>query len=349
MSAKDDEDQRMNRTRVAPIESGVELRERAPSYPFVAREEGVSLREFLLFLWRSRWLALAVGAICGMGAIVASWVVTPEYTASVVLLPVSSEGGGSLSGLDSSMSGLSGLASLAGVNLSGANQAKIEALATLESAVLTEQYIRQNDLLPVLYPREWNAATKQWKITDPEKRPTLWKANQRFKGIRSVVDDTKTGLVTLTIRWTNPYVAAEWANGLVKLTNAYLQQRTVDEAERSIAYLKTQVTQTNIVEVKAAIYGLMETEIKKEMVAKGRDEFALRVIDPAQTPEKESFPRPVLWTAGAILGGIFLGLLVSVLRETMLDQGAGVPERNRTPNSPLGSAAPALKSETDQP
>ncbi len=93
----------------------------------------------------------------------------------------------------------------------------------------------------------------------------------------------------------------------------------------------------------------METEIKNEMIARGRTEYALRVIDPAQTPERKSFPRPILWTAGAFLGGIFLGLLVSVVRETMADEQSGVPQRSRIPRGPAGSAAPVLESEMDRP
>ena len=329
--------------RVAPIEADVQSRDRAAMYAFVPREEGVSLREFLWFLWRSRWLALATGALCGIAAAAAAWIITPEYTASVVLLPVNS--GGSLPGLGSSASGLSGLASLAGINLSGANQVKTEALATLQSEVLTEQFVRQNDLLPILFPDEWNPVTKQWKPLDREQLPTLWKANQRFKGIRSVVDDTKTGLLTLSIKWKSPDLAAQWANGLVKLTNDFLRQRSIDEAERSITYLNAEVSRTNTVEVKSAIYALMEEEIKKEMVARGRDEFALRVIDPAVPPEKKSFPRPILWTAGAFLGGIFLGLLVSVLRETMKDELTSESEPNRIPSGATGSMAPVAEAQ----
>jgi uncharacterized protein involved in exopolysaccharide biosynthesis len=310
-------------------------------------EEGVSLREFLLFIWRSRWVALTAGMVCAIGAAVVAMVVTPEYTASVVLLPVNTRGGSV--DLGASASELGGLASLAGINLSGMNQEKTEALATLESEILTEQYIRQQNLLPVLFYRDWNATTRQWNTTDPDKMPTLWKANRRFKDIRSIVDDTKTGLVTLTIRWNNPELSAQWANGLVKLTNDYLRQRAIDQAERNITYLSAEVAKTNIVEVKSAIYTLMETEIKNEMIARGRDEYALRVIDPAVPPEKKSFPRPVLWTAGAFLGGIFLGLLVCILRETLADEQAGEPERNRIPSGPAGSPVPVLESEMDRP
>ena len=347
MSAKDDADERMTRPRAASLGVDTHQRDRAPTSAFGPRDEGVSLREFLLFIWRSRWIALAAGALCAIVAAVAAWVVTPEYTASVVLLPVSTHGGSV--DLGSSASELSGLASLAGINLNGANQVKTEAIATLESEILTEQYIRQHDLLPILFSHDWNAATRQWKTNDPRKVPTLWKANRRFKDVRAIDDDTKTGLITLTIRWKSPYLAAEWANGLVKLTNDYLRQRAIDEAERNIAYLSGEVSKTNIVEVKSAIYSLMETEIKNEMIARGRDEYALRVIDPAEPPEKMSFPRPVLWTVGAFLGGIFLGLLVNVLRETVADEPRGEPERSRIQNGPARAPASGIESEMERP
>lgn len=337
----------MSRPRAASTGVDIHSRERTPTPVFVAREDGVSLREFLLFIWRSRWTALAAGVLCAIAAAVTAWIVTPEYTASVVLLPVSTHGGSV--DLGGSASELTGLASLAGINLNGANQVKTEALATLESEILTEQYIRQHDLLPILFSSEWNAATRQWKTTDPRKVPTLWKANRSFKDVRAIDDDTKTGLITLTIKWKNPYLAADWANGLVKLTNDYLRQRAIDEAERNIAYLSGEVSKTNIVEVKSAIYTLMESEIKNEMIARGRNEYALRVIDPAVPPEKMSFPRPVLWTAGAFLAGIFLGFLVTVVRETMADELTGEPGRNRIPSGPTGAPAPVVESEMDRP
>ena len=303
----------------------------------VRPDEQASVRDLLLFLWRNRWIALASAAICAIGAAVASWIATPQYTAAVALLPVAGESGSmGLGSLGSAVSQLSGLASLAGVRLGGAEGAKTEALATLQSEVLTDTYVQQHDLLPVLFPNEWDARTKQWKTRDPEKIPTLWKANQLFKGrIRNVDDDPKTGLITLSIRWKDPAVAAQWANGLVKLTNDYLRQKSIDEAERSITYLKQEITRTNIVEVKNAIYMLMEEEIKKEMLARGRDEFALRVVDPAVPPERKSYPKPLLWIIGGVIAGIFFGFLGCVVRETLVDERSPAGhERHSRPASP---------------
>lgn len=304
-------------TRVPGVEA--QMGQSAQSYPSMPRDDSVSLREFLLFLWRSRWLALIGAVACAAVAIAASLIVTPSYTASVEVLPAAN-GEQSLGSLGSAVSQLSGLASLAGLSMGATGGIKVEALATLQSEVLTDEYVQQQNLLPVLFAKRWNPVTRNWRAG--VKAPTLWEAYQLFKAICLVDDNQKTGLVTLTVRWQNPYTAAAWANGLVALTNDYLRQKSIDEAERSIGYLNQEVSKTNVVEVKNAIYTLMEEEVKKEMLARGRKDFALRVIDPAFPPEKKTFPRPLLWTAGGIIIGVFLGLLANLLRETMRDEEA---------------------------
>ncbi len=289
----------------------------------VSRDDTVSVREFLLFLWRSRWFALIGAAFCTLSAAAASWIVTPKFTASVVLLPVSGHGG-SFGALGSAASQLGGLASLTGLNLGGTNSAKEEALATLQSRILTEKYIEQNDLLPILFAKQWNPATRNWRSASP----TLWQGNRLFESIRGVDDNAKTGMVTVTIRWTSPSLAATWANGLVRLTNDYLREKAINRAERNLAYLNSEVSKVGVMEVKNEIYRLMEQEIKNEMLAKGRRDFALKVIDPAVPPETKSFPRPLLWMVGGALGGLFLGLLASVTRETLVDEQTERQKRN---------------------
>lgn len=341
----------MRNSETAPTAPGLKLRDDLHLQTYVRREEQVSVRDLFLFLWRNRWIALATGALFAIGAGVASWIVTPQYTASVALLPVGSDSGSlGLGSLGSAVSSLSGLASLAGVRLGGAEGAKTECLATLQSEVLTDTYVRQNDLLPILFSNQWDARTGKWKTEDPEKIPTLWKANQLFKGsIRSLEDDPKTGLITLSITWKNPQVAAQWANGLVKLTNDYLRQKSIDEAERSITYLNQEILKTNIVEVKNAIYMLMEEEIKKEMVARGRDEFALRVVDPAVPPERKSFPKRLLWILGGAVAGTFFAFLGCVVRETLVDERSSVNlERHSRPGSPR-RLTETVRESTDEP
>ena len=274
-----------------------------------SKDKVISLRDILTLLRQKRWTIIMVTFVLTVATTALTYFVDDKFQASIVVSPVSDEsGGGRLGGLASLASQLGGLGSL-GLSMPG-NMQKAETIAILQSEALTERYITDNNLLPLLYDRQWDSAKHTWKDMPPEKMPTLWKANRYFKGkIRSVLTDSKTGLVTMTISWKSPQQVAEWANGLVKLTNDYLRSRAIEDSERNIAYLKDQLTKTSIIGVQTAINTLLESEMKKAMLAQGSREYALKVIDPAVVPEKRSSPVPVLW----ILTGFLLGLSGSIL------------------------------------
>src|SRR6185437_3498610 len=126
------------------------------------------------------------------------------------------------------------------------------------------------------------------------------------KKVRDISEDRKTGLVTMTVTWTDPVLAAEWANGLVSMTNDYMRNLAIKQANAEMAYLREQALKTDTVEMKATIYALMERELQKAMVAAGERQFALRVIDPALPPERPSAPKRALWALAALILGFFL-------------------------------------------
>jgi capsular polysaccharide biosynthesis protein len=291
-----------------------------------ASHDELFLRDLLAALWRRRLIVLTVGGAFMVAAGIASWLVPKKYEATLLVSPVSSSSG--LGALSSAVSQLGAVSSLAGLSLSNNGGAKAEFLATLESEALTEKYIRENGLLPQLYHGKWDSLKGGWKSTDPDDVPTIWKANQYFKDkIRTLKESPRTGLVTMTITWTDPHVAAEWANGLVKLANDYLREKAIKESERNIAYLNVQLARVSAVEVRQSISSLMESEIKKEMVARGTEEYALKVVDPAVAPEKASSPQPVLWILGAFCAGILVsaGVIVMATRMTArLDSAASL-------------------------
>jgi uncharacterized protein involved in exopolysaccharide biosynthesis len=241
-----------------------------------------------------------------LGAVTAAWLVPKKYEASLLLSPVVNQpSAGGLGALTSAVSQLGGIASLAGLSMSGNSGARAESLATLQSEALTQRYIEENHLLRLFFASKWDPERNVWKSSDIDQTPTLWAGSRYFnRVVRGVKENTKTGLVTLTMTWKDPKVAAEWANGLVRLTNDYLREKAIKESERNIAYLNDQVSKTSVVEVRNSIYSLMETEIKKEMMARGSAEYALKVIDPAIPPEDPVSPRPILWSLAAFCVGI---------------------------------------------
>jgi uncharacterized protein involved in exopolysaccharide biosynthesis len=271
----------------------------------------ITLRDFLAVTWRKRWLVGAVVIVCTIAGAGAGFLLVKQYRAEIVISPVTDSPTGIAGGLSSLASQYGELASMAGISMSGKGT-KEEAVATLSSELITETYVRDENLLPVLYAKKWDAGAERWKPSDPSKIPTLWKANQYFKkSIREVKQDKQTGLVTMRITWSNPIAAAKWANGLVSLTNQYLRDKAINESERNIAYLNEQAAKTSVVEVRTAIYSILKEEVNKQMIAKGRDEYALKVIDPARAPEISSSPTPLLLGAlGFAIGAALSALLV---------------------------------------
>jgi uncharacterized protein involved in exopolysaccharide biosynthesis len=253
------------------------------------------------FLWRRKVLLLVlvgVGAAAGAGL---SYCFAPLYRADALLVPSDEMLGLNASGALGGLGGLGGLASLVGLGLGGNKEN--EAIETLKSRGLTMDYIQAHELMPILFRNRWDSSTKKWKADTFGHIPTLEDGYRKFdKSIRSVVENRKTQLTTISVTWKDPVLAKQWVDGFVNAANDLLRTQAIERSSRNLDYLRKASDATNIMEVKATIYKLMETEIKKQMVAYGGKDYAFRVVDPAVVPERKIFP--VRWEF--LLGGALL-------------------------------------------
>jgi capsular polysaccharide biosynthesis protein len=275
----------------------------------------ITLEELLQALKDARWFIVAFVVVVTIAAGLIGRALPATYVARAVIAPVSNSAESSqMSGLAGLATQFGGIASLAGLSLSGDSK-KWESIAVLESEALTEKYISQNNLLPLLYAKEWDPYRQTWMESDPAGLPTLWKANQFFaKKVRSVTIDNKTGLVTLAISWRDAATAAKWANDLIGLVNEYLRTKAIEQSERNIAYLNEQAAKTEAVGIKQAIYSLLQSEINREMLARGNEEYAFKVIDPARAPEKPASLATWMWMAAAFVASLVLSVVVVFFR-----------------------------------
>ena len=265
-------------------------------------------------LWQAKWFILGTTVICAAAAATASFLVPKEYEATVQISPGSPDKGGSFG---SSSSDLGGLAALAGLTL-GNDSAKSEAIAVLQSESLTEAYIQKNNLLPIIYSNDWDARTNSWRTAKAARTRTLWMANRYVdRSIRKVTSNAKTGLVTVRITWRDPKQAAQWANGLVRMANDFLREKATEQAERNIAYLSAEAAKTNVVEMRTAIFNIMQKELTKAMIARGSEEYGFKVIDAATVSEIPSSPKKMIWVLVGGAGGLLLAITVVSIRSNL--------------------------------
>lgn len=275
--------------------------------PEAVADDEISLLDLWRVLVSYKWLILGTTLLTTITAAAIAFTLPPVYRAEVTLAPVTPEEGGRLSALAGE---LGGFASLAGINVGSGTSSADKAIAVLKSRAFTDAFIKDEQLLPVLFSDLWDPQRKAWRVEDQSDAPTLRKAYQIFdNNIRTITQDKKTGLVTLAIEWKDPQQAARWANVLVERLNQHERQTAMVEADKSIAYLKDQLAKTSVLEMQQSIFRLIEAQTKNIMLANARDEYAFKVIDPAVVPEKKVKPNKKLIASL----GFMLGLVISLV------------------------------------
>lgn len=285
-----------------PAASGP-LPEYVPPYFRFPDEPAVDIAEYVRLLWRERRLIGIIVVATMLLATTWALVMPPVYKAEAVLSPVQQGKGDGISGL---MSQLGDLAALVETYVGAPKDRTSESIATLKSRILTRHFIQRHDLKRILFADRWDADAKTWRVG--ARVPTDTEAVERFdKEVRKVNLDRRTGLVVLTVEWSDPALAAQWANALVQEVNARRRNEAINEARTSIDYLQRQLTKNNTIEVQQALYRLVEAQTKTMAVATTREEYAFRVLDPAVAPEQRIRPKRTMM----VLIGMFLGLMLA--------------------------------------
>ncbi len=269
----------------------------------------ISLRQVWRIIWRGKGTVIAATTIFALGSMAYALLAKEIYRAEVLLAPAAEQSTPMIGGQ------LGGLAALAGVSVGEGKD--VVALAVLQSREFARQFIEQLDLLPIFFEDEWDAENDRWREDDPTEAPDVRDGVKFFhEEIFEVSEELRTGLVTLTIEWTDPDIAAEWASILVLRLNDRLRERALQEAQTNVDYLQSEMAKATLVTLQESIGRLLEAELPKLMLAKGNEEFAFKIVDPAFPPRERERPKRALTAIiGTILGGL-LGIFIVLVRHS---------------------------------
>jgi uncharacterized protein involved in exopolysaccharide biosynthesis len=281
-------------------------------------EDMIDLRALAARLWsRRRWIFASV-IVCTAASSAGAFLMTPIYRATTVFVPASISRPSVSSLLGGALGSLGDLASIAGLNVGSGAPETEEALALLKSRQYTEAFIADRNLTPEFFPSRWDARNRRWKVgTVP---PTPAQAYKYFNDeVRSVIEDKKTGLITLQIDWRDRMEAAQWANELLMGLNTLARTRAIERADASVGYLEKELNTTSVIATRDAINRLIEAQIKQRMLANVTEEYAFRVVDRAMAPDKTDVfkPKKLVMIAAGFGLGVLLGAAAALFTDSM--------------------------------
>lgn len=244
-----------------------------------------------------RWIIAGVTFVFAACGVVYAFLAPQWYRADVVMVAADQKS------MSSALGQLGGLASLAGVSLpSGSNT---EPLAVLRSQGFARGFIENRELTRDIL-EGFGELSSDKDVRDAVK---LFETK-----VRSVVEEKKAGTVTLSVIWRDPVVAADWANSMVRMLNERQRDKALQEAERNVVYLQKEIANSNVISLQQSLGRVLEAEMQKLLLARGNDEFAYKVIDPAVAPKERFSPRRSVIVALSFLAGLIFSSMVLISR-----------------------------------
>jgi uncharacterized protein involved in exopolysaccharide biosynthesis len=293
------------------------------------KKQDISLSELITAILSGK-IKIIVGTIIFALISVAIALYLPNQYKSKSTLIVNSESSGGLASLAGSLGGLAGMA---GINLGGGqeNSNPLIAKELIKSQAFILKFIDKHDLLvPIMASKKWDEATNTliidtkrydvnkglWLFKDtPSKqdRPKQEDIVKEFKKIFTLNEDTKNGIITMSVEFYSPELSQQWLNFLISDINETIRQYDVEQSTKSINYLKGLLIETENAAFQETFYNLIEEQTKTLMLSKVRDDYVFKTIDPPNLPEKKSKPsRAFICVLGSFFGGFLMTLWVLI-------------------------------------
>ena len=286
-------------------------------------KDEITLRELISVLWGGRILIFCVTTVVAIASIIISLSITNVYTSESVLVNRDKQ--------DSPMSNFSGLASLAGVDLSAQGASLNKVMGIIESREFVKHLITFDNVLPSLMAAQsynantreiifddeiYNHETKSWVRDAPANRgvvPSYIEAHKEYSEMISMTKDRLTGHVSLKVEHVSPIFAKEFLSLVINEANNVQRNIDVDSSTKALLYLRDQLSRTPQVEIRDSISKLIENQLETQMMASIHDDYVLMTLEPPFIPERKSGPiRSLIVILSTLVGGLLSASIVLV-------------------------------------
>ena len=188
------------------------------------REDEINLLDYWRVI-RKRWKIIAwIFGVSVITAGVISLLMSPIYRAKTTLMPLESSG----SQLSAAMRNLGSLPFVGGMvpSIGGASADKL--VAVLQSRTVSEDVIRALDLIKVLFEE------------DRDEPPTIQDAVRSLTEATKITDDKK-GLISVSVEYKDPGIAADIANQYTTALQRFLNENALSGEKRNRIFIENQL------------------------------------------------------------------------------------------------------------
>ena len=283
------------------------------------RNEEIDLVALFEVIWSKKLVVLLITLSFAIASVLYAFSQPDRYISEVLLMPNEQE---NKAGIGSLAGQLGGIASLAGIDVGNPGISKTKyALEVLKSRRFLFKFFNDHDIKrEIISSTGWDRESNELLFEKRTSQIALKKSGVSsfsdqdvyetfLKENLGIVESSETGMVKISITHYSPTFAKSVLDKIIAAINHSIKQEDVQNALKSINYLERELKETNVVGSKSVFYRLIEQQHRSLMLAKVRDEYVLKIVDPAIIPEKTQLPNRAMIIA---VGG-FLGVFCSLL------------------------------------
>jgi len=314
---------------------------RDPDQNRLGEEDEIDLLELWRTVWKRRKLIASIVCVGVLLTAIVSLFMTNIYQSEAVIMSVETKsgrvGGGMAAAMMSQMGG--GLGSLIGLPDSSS---AIEIGLLLESKVLQKKIIHDYNLLPVLFPKQWDEKKKTWKKESGfSLNPLAWlskllaavkpadkKKSKKIEGVPDEMDglraldklvkinkNKKDNFISISVQHQDPDVAAAIVGHYLAALNDHMSQEAIRVATINKKYLEEQLSQTTDPLIQQKLYSMIAQQIETSMMAAVKENFAFKIIDPPLVPDQKLKPKRAQMVVLSFVVFLFLAVFVVFILE----------------------------------
>ena len=298
---------------------------------FLVEDGNLDIRVLLARLWSRRLVIAAAGFIGLLFAILYLHLATYIYTATLKVGPTPN-----LQAMNSpAPSGLSGLASLAGLGNGRSTQSLSPFdlyLETLTSRETGNALARQPDLMRSMFSAEWDSASGSWRAPPSFKRDVLnvirgllgtpldiyrppdgARMQAMIQQSLGIGQDPKKTLVALSFSSPDPKFAVFFLQLVNTATDSQIRSKAQQHADVYIDYLNKKLATVTNADHRVVLMQALGEQERFRMMASSNLPYAADVYDgPAASPYTTS-PKPAMVLALGMLAGLAIGVGLALL------------------------------------